>query len=279
MLYIVIPVHNRKDFTRQCLQSLEHQTINDHRVIVVDDGSTDGSYEMIAADFPSVTVIRGDGSLFWTAAINMGVRVALSLGADYVMTLNNDTVAAPDFLEKMLDWSEKKPEALLGALDVDSISGKPYYGGEVVHPLWNTTTYLLNELPEQAWNGLHEVSLFPGRGLLIPRKVFETIGLFEEKKLPHYMADYDFTVMARRRGFEIYCNYDAKLFTYPEEGGDHKIRKTKTLKNYFDHLFSIKGGGNLRNFTVYTFRNSPKALVPLHLAKGYIQRIFGYLIH
>lgn len=279
MIYIVIPVHNRKEFTRDCLLSLQKQTIRAHKIVIVDDGSTDGTAEMLAEEFPGVFVIKGDGNLFWTAAINMGIRYALYQGADKVMTLNNDTVAAPDFIMNMLQWSEKEPNALLGALDIDYKSKKPYYGGEVTHEIWNTTKFLLEELPQKEWSGLHEVSLFPARGLLIPRKVFEEIGLFEERRLPHYMADYDFTVMARRHGFKVYCNYDAKLYTYPEEGGDHKIRKQKTLHNYYDHLFSIKGGGNLKNFTVYTLRNSPAWLVPIHLVKGYVQRLGGFFLH
>jgi hypothetical protein len=92
------------------------------------------------------------------------------------------------------------------------------------------------------------------------------------------MADYDFTHRALRHGFKIYCNYDAKLFTYPEEGGDHKIRKKKTLKNYYNHLFSIRGGANLKNFTVYTFRNCPKKDIPLSLLTGYARRVVGFWI-
>lgn len=279
MIYIVIPIHDRKEFTRKCLLSLQDQTISGHKVIVVDDGSSDGSGEMIRTGFPDVTIIPGDGNLFWTAAVNMGIREALSQGADYVMTLNNDTVATPDFMEHMLLWSAEKPDALLGALDIDYSTRKPYYGGEIIDPIWQTTTFLLEELDKDDMNGLHPVSLFPGRGLLIPRKVFDVIGLFDEKQFPHYMADYDFTSMARAHGFEIFCNYDAKLYTFPEEGGDHKIRRSKSLKNYYKHLFDIKGGGNLRNFTRYTLRYSPAPLVPLHLIKGYTQRLVGFFLH
>ncbi|NJO03788.1 MAG: hypothetical protein HC880_20870 [Bacteroidia bacterium] len=95
---------------------------------------------------------------------------------------------------------------------------------------------------------------------------------------PHYYADYDFTHKAARHGFELYCNYDAKLYTYPEESGDRKNRKVKNLKNYYNHLFGIKGGGNLRNYTYYVLRNYPIWFVPHVLVKGYVRRIFGYLI-
>jgi GT2 family glycosyltransferase len=276
MVSIVIPVHNRKKFTRDCLCSLMNQTQRADRIIVVDDGSTDGTKEMLCREFPDVIILHGDGNLFWTAAINLGIKYALNSGSVFILTMNNDTVASPDFVEKMLSGAKDQPQSLLGALDIDALSGKPYYGGEIFNWKSSRSEFLLDTLKKEEQRGLHEVSLFPARGLLIPRIVFDKVGLFEEKRLPHYMADYDFTLMAKRNGFKIYCNYEAKLYTYPEEGGDHKIRKLKTLRNYFRHLFDIKGGGNLVNFTVYTLRNCPGQDIFLALITGYIRRIGGF---
>jgi hypothetical protein len=90
------------------------------------------------------------------------------------------------------------------------------------------------------------------------------------------MADYDFTLLARRSGFRLYCNYEARLYTYPAEGGDHKIREKKTLRNYFRHLFGIKGGGNLANFAVYTFRNCPTREILPALVTGFVRRLGGF---
>jgi GT2 family glycosyltransferase len=276
MISIVIPVHNRKEFTRECLNALRNQTRPADCLIVVDDGSTDGTADMLRDEFPEVVILRGDGNLFWTAAINRGITHALTLGAQFVLTLNNDTVASPELVEKMLRAATLWPTSLLGALDIDAASHKPYYGGEIFNWKNSRSQFLLDILPADQQHGLHEVSLFPGRGLLIPRIVFETIGLFEERELPHYMADYDFTLRARRSGFHIYCNYDAKLYTYPEEGGDHKIRKKKSLRNYFRHLFNIKGGGNLINYTIYTLRNCPRKDILPALVTGYVRRLGGY---
>ncbi len=278
MIGIVIPVHNRKQFTRDCLLSLQNQTQPADFIIVVDDGSTDGTKEMLHQEFSQVIVLQGSGNLFWTAAINLGVKCALSMEADYVMTLNNDTVASNDFVERMLISANQNPQALLGALDIDMVTKRPYYGGEIFNWRSSTSKFLLNILKKEEQRGLHEVSLFPARGLLIPRKVFDVIGLFEEKRLPHYMADYDFTQLARKNGFKVYCNYEARLYTYPEEGGDHKIRKKKTLTNYFNHLFSIRGGGNLKNFTVYALRNCPPKDIVLALLTGYFRRIGGFWV-
>jgi len=278
LLYIIIPVFNRKKFTEACLESLRKQAFPSFKVIVVDDGSTDGTAEMINEKFPEVTVLKGGGNLFWTAAINIGIRYALKNGAQYIMTSNNDTLAPDNFLARMMENTGQHPDSLFGALAVDSVTGIPHYGGEILHPIWNTSRYYLDILSPEEQKGLHEVSLFPARGLLIPRKVFDKIGLFDEKKFPHYFADFDFTRLAIKNGFKVYVNYDAKLLTYPEEGGNRKILKKKTLKNYYLHLFGIKGGGNLKNFTLYTFRHSHPLVVPYHLLRGYCQRMFSYFL-
>ena len=132
-------------------------------------------------------------------------------------------------------------------------------------------------LPQEQWCRLHKVSHFPGRGLLIPSEVYRKIGLYDEKHFPHYAADYDFTHRAIRAGYKIYCNYDAKLFIYPEVSGDAENRKNKSLKNYFNHLFMLKGGGNLKVFFYYAIINCPPRYLILFLPIGISRRILGYL--
>ena len=61
MIHIVIPVYNRRDITRNCLLSLREQTHTDFQVVVIDDGSTDGTSEMIQKEFPEVVLLMGDG--------------------------------------------------------------------------------------------------------------------------------------------------------------------------------------------------------------------------
>lgn len=279
MLYIVIPVFNRKHFTRECLLSLRQQTTDQFRTIVVDDGSTDGTDEMLATEFPEVDVVTGDGNLFWTAGVNAGIRRALELGADRVMTLNNDVVTAPDFVEQMLRAAERHPTAVLGALELDADTNQPIYGGEVLNFMTNTRHDLLEELPAEQQHGLHAVTYLPGRGLLIPKAVFDKIGLFDEKRLPHYLADFDYTSVARRAGFPVFCNYEARLSTYPEESGQTITRKKRSLNGYYQHLFGIRGGGNMVNFTHFALKNCPKPFLPYFLLNGYARRLVGYFLH
>jgi GT2 family glycosyltransferase len=279
MLYIIIPVFNRWHYTRECLESLRAQTSQDFRTVVVDDGSTDGTAAALAHDYPEVEVVTGDGNLFWTAGVNAGIRRALALGADRVMTLNNDVIAAPDFVAQMLLAADQHPTAVLGALEFDANTGETIYGGERLDFRTNTRYDLLDEIPASQRTGLHPVTYLPGRGLLIPKAVTDKVGLFDEKRLPHYLADFDYTSVARRAGFPVYCNYDAKLSTYPEESGQTLTRKQRSLKGYFQHLFSIRGGGNMVNFTHFALKNCPKPYLPYFLLNGYARRLVGYFLH
>lgn len=278
MIYIVIPVFNRKEYTRECLKSLQAQTNTNYKVVIVDDGSTDGTDKMLAEEFPDAHVIKGDGNLFWTAGVNLGIQYALDQKAPLIMTMNNDVICEKGLIENMYKWHAQKPEALLGALELDAETGKPIFGGERLDWKVNSVDYLLQLLPESEQKGLHAVTHLPGRGLLIPAVVFQKIGLFDQERFPHYIADYDYTHTARRNGFELYVNYDAQLLTYPEESGERQIRSSKNFRNYYKHLFDIKGGGNLRDFTRFTLKNCPKQYIPYHLANGYARRLFGYFL-
>lgn len=278
MLYVVIPVFNRLEFTRSCLLALRKQTFQDFKVILVDDGSTDGTTAAVNAEFPEVETIREDGDLWWTASVNIGIARALEHGADVVMTLNNDTLPSPDFFEKMMQAHKSRPNAVIGALELDYKTNAPVYGGHLEKWGIDKSVFLLDFLDSKERKGLHKVVTLPGRGLLIPKAVFDKIGLFDEEKFPHYMADYDFVYNAGVGGFDRLCNYDAPLHTYPDESGEVILRKSKSLKKYKDHLFGIKGGGNLKNFTRYTLKNCPPVYIPSCLAFGYTRRLVGYWI-
>lgn len=269
MIYIVIPVFNRKKFTQDCLDSLRIQTYTNFKTIVVDDGSTDGTLNMLKAEYPEVIAIDGGGDLWWTEATNVGIRHALQdKTTTHVMTLNNDTVATPAFIEQMYAWVQKKPLAILGACPLNIANNEPVLEGSLA--------YKQQELHGKNLTGLFQVTHYPGRGCLIPTQVFEKIGLFDTKNFPHYYADFDFTLTAHENGFEVFYNFDAKLLTYPDESGDAKNRKKKSWKNYMNHLFDIKGGGNLKDFTRFTLKHTPTRKLPMTLLYGYSTRLLGY---
>ena len=80
-------MHNRKEYTHQCLLSIYKQTNKNFIVIVIDDGSTDGTGEMITNEFPEVILLKGDGNLWWTKAINLGIKHALKYNAKHILNI------------------------------------------------------------------------------------------------------------------------------------------------------------------------------------------------
>jgi GT2 family glycosyltransferase len=277
-IFIVLPVFNRYHFTKACLESLRHQTYKHFIAIVVDDGSTDGTPEQVQRDFPEAILLKTTGDLFWTGTVNLGIQWALDRGGKWIMTSNNDTLCPPDFMEGMARHMHQNPDALLGAVAIEQGTEIITYAGERLSWLTDMTEDLTVALKPQEQKGLHLVTHFPGRGLLVPAHIFRKIGLFDTETFPHYMADFDFTHRARRAGYAIYANFDARLVTYPDESGDHTLRKVKSLDNYRLHLFGIRGGGNLRNFFLFTFRHCPPVLWPWYIPLGLAKRTLGYFV-
>src|SRR5436305_883820 len=115
---IVAPVHNRKAITLQCLKSLSR--INrvglDISIVIVDDGSTDGTTEAISSQYPDVDIVAGDGNLWFTEGTNVGIRRALSRDPEYVLLINDDQVFDSDFLKYMIETAERHSGAVIGPL-------------------------------------------------------------------------------------------------------------------------------------------------------------------
>ena len=106
---VIIVNWNGKDYLRVCLDSLRLQTHPDFRVIVVDNGSTDGSLEMLAADYPEVQVEALGENTGFVVASNRGAELAPD--TDVLVMLNNDTEAEPDWLLALTSALEEHPEA------------------------------------------------------------------------------------------------------------------------------------------------------------------------
>ena len=80
MINVVIPVHNRINYTIDCINSLKQQDCVERiKIYVVDDGSTDNTTEIITKKFPDVKIFNGDGTLFWGGAVNYGIDQVIKI--------------------------------------------------------------------------------------------------------------------------------------------------------------------------------------------------------
>ena len=119
--WFVIPVHNRRELTARCLQALGAQKDQQFSIVVVDDGSTDGTSQMIAEQFTDVHVVRGNGDWWWTGSTRHGIDYVLQRchPEDAVVLLNDDTMVDPDFVGRLRQASEANPDSLIGSVVLD----------------------------------------------------------------------------------------------------------------------------------------------------------------
>jgi GT2 family glycosyltransferase len=108
---VIIPTFNGRDFLHSCLQAVQCQTFSDVRVIVVDDGSTDGTDKMVSTEFPGSDYLRLPGNQGFATACNAGIAAG---SAEFVALLNNDAIPEPDWLENLVEGMTRHLEA--GAL-------------------------------------------------------------------------------------------------------------------------------------------------------------------
>src|SRR4051812_16275586 len=101
---LVIPVHNRRETTLQCLRSLSRIDGSglDLKIFIVDDGSRDETSDAIRHAFPDVVIIEGDGSLHYAGGTNRGISEALKWDPAYVVLMNDDAVFHEQFLQRLV---------------------------------------------------------------------------------------------------------------------------------------------------------------------------------
>lgn len=249
-VFIVLPVHNRVADTRRCLRLLEAQSYKSSTVVVCDDGSTDGTSEVIAREFPEVVLLQGDGNLWWTGATNLGVKYALSQGADYILTLNNDIEIPQNYLETLVGAAHQYPNAIIGSLLLtNERSPKVFFAG-VDEIDWRTAKarkpFTFLEPFAGQYKGIRETLFLPGNGTLIPRGVFERVGLYDAANFPHYLADYEFVFRARKAGFTAFINYDAVIYSDIERTHKASVQKAPPLREFISAFFDPHSQHNIR---------------------------------
>lgn len=121
---VIIPNYNGLKFMDPCMSALDKQTYRDFRVIIVDNGSTDGSAELLKKyeEEGRAKVISLPENTGFSGAVNEGIKAALSEDAEYVVLLNNDTEAEPCYLSKMAELMERPGNETVGAVSPLMIS-------------------------------------------------------------------------------------------------------------------------------------------------------------
>jgi len=255
MVHALIPAHNNKPEVLQVLRCLERQRYGDLEVLLVDDGSTDGTGEEVRRGFPRVRVLQGDGQLWWTGANVLGVSDVTERAkeGDFILLLNNDVSMDEDYVGELVKCSERLGRAIVGSTIVDDECRDCMVAGlRLDRRLRVTEQTDAAAIRESEYDD--QVDVLPGRGTLVPLEVFRRIGTFNSHRLPHYGADYEFSIRARRAGFRLAVSHRAKVYAklritglYPPDRPRISLAECARL------LCSRKSTANLRYYLNYVW--------------------------
>lgn len=258
---IVAPVHNRKAITMLCLRSLSRIESDglDVHVIIVDDGSTDGTSEAINKEFPGVEIIQGDGNLWYTEGTNVGIRAALRHDPHFILLINDDAVFDSKFLVDMVETATRHDRSVIGSLLL--LWDTPHKLFQV-SPVWDTrlggwhhwNSQTVWTIPDRPWN----VDLIVGNCVLVPAEAFREAGLMNSKKYPNF-GDAEFTPRLKRLGWKLLIDPRARVFCQPNTMPP-RIRDMSLKKMYSALVGDLGNGHNLRRRLFANLDGAPSKL-------------------
>ena len=246
---VVIPNFNGIAFLDSVLASLEGQTLSNFEVILVDNGSTDGSCSFVTANYPWVHLIELSENFGFCGAVNAGIRAAK---APYVLLLNNDTEVKEDFVEEMLAAIRRHKNAFsCGARMVQ------YHDRDRLDDVGNYYCALGWSFARGRGKDIHayetEDKIFSAcAGAAIYRKkIIEKIGYFDEEHFA-YLEDTDIGYRARIYGYENW--YAPKAIVYHVGSGTSGSRYNQFKTRY-----------SSRNNIYLIYKNMPLLQIILNL--------------
>jgi len=246
-LSICILTLSARDYLRACLQSIQEHTAVPHEIIVVDNGSSDGTSNMLRVEFPTVRLIQNQENLGYTYPNNQAMQLAKGR---FISLLNPDTLVHASAFEKLCDFLESHPEVgIVGpkVLNPDGTLQAPCRRGDS-RP-WAVISYftglgklfpdkaffngyLLTHLPEDQINPVDGVS---GSCMLIRREVVDQIGYLDERFFA-YQEDADYCLRARQAGWQVYYDPEAQITHFGGQGGS-RVQPYRSIWAWHESYF------------------------------------------
>ncbi len=251
-LSIIILSYNTKELLLRCLQSVDTAVkgLDNIEIIVVDNGSTDGTVGEIQNDNSRLKVIRNEENLGFAKANNLGIKES---SGKYILLLNSDTLLEKETIQKMIKFMEENPQIGVatcrvefpdGSLDPACHRGFPtpwaslsyFLGLEKLFPESRLFgQYHLGYLPI---NKPHEIDSPSGAFYFLRREVLEKVGFLDEDYFM-YGEDLDWSYRIKQAGFKIFYYPDAKITHFKKQSGrvseDNKIRK-ETEQHFYETM-------------------------------------------
>lgn len=256
----VIPTFNRVASLRRILTCLQQQVLPENTrlsPIAVVDGSTDGTLEMINAEFPGTAIVHGSGSWWYTRCINEGITRGRELGCNFILTLNDDITFSPDYVATLLrDQQNAGPDAIMGSVSLSNSEPRmiTFSGVSRVNLVLKEFNYIpkFSPVDESSLAGVKPSIVLSGRGILYPMSIFDRFGLYDAR-LVQYTSETDFTYTASRNGIPVMISYNARVYENVQltsAGAVYNNPSVKALIKSFRNKYSINSFERVRYYSV-----------------------------
>jgi GT2 family glycosyltransferase len=225
---------NGKNLLRQCLQSLQDQVYDLKEVIVVDNGSIDGSADMVKNEFPGAKLLCQQENLGAPKGRNVGIKESLKRVPAYIFTLDNDLYVDKSTISRLVKILDDNP-------DIGVVGAGIYYAdrpdvifsaGQWVNWTQNlVSTRGANQKDKGQFALLKDVDYVGTGAMLTRRSVFENVGLPDESYIGYGYEDTDFGIRVRKAGLRVVCYLPAKVWHRPHSGVGRYSFKKKYLES------------------------------------------------
>ena len=281
---IIIVAWNVRDFVNNCLKSVFRETTGiEFEIIYVDNGSEDGSIEMVKNEFPEVKIIENIENLGFIKANNQGINIARGR---YVLLLNSDTIILDNAIAKTVNFADKYPEAAVvgcKVLNPDRSLQRSCFMYPSIRNIFLSSTYLYKIFPkskffgreEMTWwdfNDVREVETVKGCFSLVRMEAIKQVGLMDELYFV-YGDDIDWCYRFSKSGWKVMFTPDPKIIHFG--GQTTKITASKFQHQLFGSvLIFVKKHHSYPTFLTHRFLSSLFFFirVPYWFIIGFIQK-------
>lgn len=199
---VVVPNWNGAHDLRDCLDSLLEQSQKAH-IIVVDNGSTDNSLELLKSKYPSVEVIKLPKNRGFAGGVNPGIKKAISDKCEYVALLNNDAVAKKDWLKYLTESLDKNPKIGIATSKIISFQNNILDSTGDIYTIWGLPFPRgRGEAVSNKYDSDVEIFGASGGASLYRVEMLQQIGLFDEDFFAYY-EDIDISFRAQLAGWKV----------------------------------------------------------------------------
>ena len=240
LVSVIIPHHNNSKILIECINSLTKSTFENIEIIVVDNASSDSSYDDVIDNFPNIIIKKSDINLGYAGGCNLGAQIA---NGQYLLFLNNDTVVSEHCIEKLVLQLEQNKNIASVQPKIININNQSYFdyagasGGFIdylVFPFTRGRIFDTIEKDIAQYNNPIKIFWASGAGFLTRKNIFKKVSGFDNDLFAH-MEEIDYHWKCHLIKSEVWVNPEAVLYHH----GGKTLSMDSPKKTYFNHRNSM----------------------------------------